>query len=426
MHDDPAGPRPEPRRPDGDPAPVVLDGVRTVDARGVSGPCSVAIVDGRIVTADVERSVHEGRSVARHDARGRYLVPGLFNLHTHMVYDGGPDPHARYLTEDVPTSTVMTLERLRSALGAGVTTIRDVGCGNGVDLAISRMQADGEVVAPRILAAGRVITMTGGHGHQFGREADGPDDCRRAAREQLKAGATTLKTMATGGMMTPGRMQRTGATQLSVEEMRAVCEVGHAAGAVVAAHVLNAQGALNAIRAGIDSIEHGHWMDAPVIEEMLANGTSYVPTILSDVRIVEHGTEAGIPDFVVEKCRRSYEGVGIALSTAISMGARILCGNDAGAPMVAMGEVVDELLLYEDHGMSRAAALATATSEPARFLGLTEVGLVEHGWVADLLLLESDPLEDLRALRTPIAVLQGGVLRNGDLGPVIDEVTTPA
>lgn len=401
--------------------PFVLHGVQVVDARGeVAAPRAVAVADGRIVIDDIEQTLVASPPAVHHDARGRFLVPGLFNLHTHMVYDGGPDPHARYLTEDVPTSTVRTLERLQEALRAGVTTIRDVGCGNGVDLSVSRMQAEGEVVAPRILAAGRVITMTGGHGHQFGREADGPDECRRAAREQLKAGATTLKTMATGGMMTPGRMQRTAATQLSVEEMRAVCEVAHAAGVVVAAHVLNAQGALNAIHAGIDSIEHGHWMDAAVIEEMLAHDTAYVPTILSDVRIVEHGTDAGIPDFVVEKCRRSYDGIGLALSQAISMGARILCGNDAGAPMVAIGEVVDELLLYEQHGMSRAGALASATSEPARFLGLPDVGLVEQGWTADLLLLDDDPLVDLRALRDPLAVLQDGQLRAGDLGLVID------
>lgn len=404
------------------PGPIVLDGVRTVDGRGVSGPRPVAIVDGRIVTEGLDQLSALGRRVVHHDARGRFLVPGLFNLHTHMAYDGSADPHARYLTEDVATSTVRTLARLQEALRGGVTTIRDVGCGNGVDLSLSRLQADGEVVAPRIFAAGKVITMTGGHGHQIGREADGPDDCRRAAREQLKAGATTLKTMATGGMMTPGRMQRTRSTQLTIEEMRAVCEVGHAAGVVVAAHVLNAQGALHAIHAGVDSIEHGHWMNESVIEEMLDHGTSYVPTILSDVRIIEHGTEAGIPDFVVEKCRLSYEGVGIALSAAIAMGARILCGNDSGAPMVAIGEVVEELLLYVDHGMSRAAALASATSDPARFLGLEDVGLVEHGWVADLLLLASDPLEDLRALRAPLAVLQDGRVRAGDLGPVFEGV----
>jgi len=402
-------------------APIVLERVRTVDARGVSAPRTVAIADGRIVLDGIERFTGQGGRALRHDGSGRYLAPGLFNLHTHMVYDGGPDPHAQYLTEDVAASTVRTLQRLQGALASGVTTIRDVGCGNGVDLTLSLLQADGEIVAPRIFAAGRVITMSGGHGHQIGREADGPDDCRRAAREQLKAGATALKVMATGGMMTPGRMQRTGATQLTVDEMRAVCEAGHAAGVVVAAHVLNAQGALNAIHAGIDSIEHGHWMDAPVIEEMLTHGTSYVPTVLSDVRIIEHGTQVGIPDFVVEKCKRSYEGIGLALSAAIEMGARILAGNDSGAPMVGMGEVAEELLLYEDHGMSREAALASATSEPARFLGLEDLGLIEHGWGADVLLLDADPLADLRALRSPLAVLQEGRVRFGDLGPLLGD-----
>ena len=161
--------------------------------------------------------------------------------------------------------------------------------------------------------------------------------------------------------------------------LKAACDTAHEAGAKVAAHCLNAEGARQAVLAGVDSVEHGHGIDEAVIELMLERGTCLVPTILSDVRIIEHGTASGIPSDVVDKCRKLFAKLERSLSAAIGAGVRIVAGNDGGAPFVRMGDIVDELRLYIDYGLDPAAVLASATQGAAQLLGLEDVGLVEVG-----------------------------------------------
>ncbi len=192
--------------------------------------------------------------------------------------------------------------------------------------------------------------MTGGHGWWMGIQADGPDAVRRAARENLRAGAGSIKLMATGGMMTGGR--QAGQPQLTVEEMAAAVDEAHKRGVPVAAHAESRIGVLNAIAAGVDSVEHGHGGDEQAIEQMLERGVALVPTILSDRRIIEHGVGAGIPDFVVEQCDALHQSLVVFLERAIQAGVTIAAGNDGGAPLVPIGDMVGELELYRQHGMS--------------------------------------------------------------------------
>ena len=334
-------------------------------------------------------------------------MPGLMNAHTHLCLDDGPDPEAVLRTESRTQTVIRSAHRLELALRAGVTTIRDVGGPDDIDIELAGLVATGEIPGPRVIASGRVVTMTGGHGWWIGRQADGPDDVRRATRENLRAGARSIKLMATGGMMTTGR--QAGQPQLTVDEMRAAVDEAHKRDVPVAAHAESLAGVLNAIAAGVDSIEHGHGGDDQVIEQMLQRGTVLVPTILSDRRIIEHGVAAGIPDFVVEQCEALHDSLVTFLEAAIRAGVRIAAGNDGGAPLVPIGDVVDELELYVQHGMTPLAALASATTVTARLFGLDEVGLVEEGHRADLLVIEGDPLVSIGALRAPAAVLLGGV-----------------
>jgi len=241
----------------------------------------------------------------------------------------------------------------------------------------------------------------------MGIQADGPDAVRRAARENLRAGAGSIKLMATGGMMTGGR--QAGQPQLTIEEMSAAVEEAHKRGVPVAAHAESRVGVLNALRAGVDSIEHGHGGDEEAIHLMLEGRVALVPTILSDRRIIEHGVAAGIPAFVVEQCDALHESLVVFLERAIAAGVRIAAGNDGGAPLVPMGDMVDELELYVLHGMSAQAALASATTVTAELFGLGDVGLIEEGHHADLLVVADDPLKSIAALRTPLLVLRGGV-----------------
>jgi imidazolonepropionase-like amidohydrolase len=253
--------------------------------------------------------------------------------------------------------------------------------------------------------------MTGGHGWWMGLEADGPDAVRAATRTNLKAGARSIKLMATGGMMTGGR--QAGQPQLTVEEMAAAVDEAHKRDVPVGAHAESRVGVRNAIIAGVDSVEHGHGGDEEVIELMLERRTFLVPTILSDRRIIEAGVEAGIPDFVVEQCDALHESLVTFLEAAIRAGVKVAAGNDGGAPLVPIADMVGELELYVRHGMTPLAALASATTQTAELFRLPDVGLVEPGYAADLLVLRDDPLASLGALRDPKVVVARGSVVSG-------------
>jgi imidazolonepropionase-like amidohydrolase len=392
--------------------PLLLQGVRVVDGRGLRDERADLLVNGDRIEAIEPNLAVDGAAVW--PLVGRTVTPGLMNAHAHVCLDPGPDPE-RILRDEVAAETaIRAAGRLRQTVAAGVTTIRDVGGAAGVDIALAGLLGRGEIPGPRMLAAGRVITMTGGHGYWFGVEADGADAVRHAVRSQIKAGATTIKVMATGGMMTPG--QAAGAPQLTVDEMAAAVDEAHKADRIVAAHAESAVGARNAVLAGVDSIEHGHGIDEDVIALMLERGTALVPTILSDRAIVEAGPGAGIPDFVVDKCRALAPSLERTLRLAIERGVPIAAGNDGGAPLVAIGDIVGELELYVAHGMTPRAALATATTATADLFRMRDLGLLEVGYAADLLIVDGDPLVDIGALRQPRAVIARGMpVRDDDL-----------
>ncbi len=394
---------------------LLLRGGRPVDARGVrDGRPDLLIRGGRIaaVGPDVD---HAGADVV--DLGGRWIVPGLMNAHSHLCLDGGPDPEAALRAENRTETVLRSAARLAAAVREGVTTIRDVGGIDGVDIELARLVETGEIPGPRVLASGRVVTMTGGHGWWMGIQADGPDAVRRAARENLRAGAGSIKLMSTGGMMTGGR--QAGQPQLTVEEMTAAVEEAHKRGVPVAAHAESRIGVLNALRAGVDSVEHGHGGDQEAIDLMLERGAALVPTILSDRRIIDHGMAAGIPDFVVEQCEALHDSLVVFLEAAIRAGVRVAAGNDGGAPLVPIGDMVSELELYVRHGMTPLQALSSATTVTAGLFGLADVGLIEPGHVADLLIVDSDPTASIGALRSPTAVIRRGAPIGGVLPPIL-------
>jgi imidazolonepropionase-like amidohydrolase len=367
----------------------------------VAERADVVIRSGRIEVV----GTGTGASGPELDLAGRTVVPGLMNAHAHISLDGSADPDVAFRSETPSQRTIRSAARLRETLGAGVTTIRDVG-GPASVLEVAAMVASGELPGPRMLAAGQVVTITGGHGHWMGIESDGPDAARRAVRQNIKGGATAIKLMATGGMMTAGR--QAGVPQLTVEEMSAAVEEAHKRGLPVGAHAESKTGVMNALRAGVDSIEHGHGGDTETIELMLRNGQFLVPTILSDRRIIEADPAAGIPVEVVEQCSALHSQLVTFLQAAIRAGVKVAAGNDGGAPLVQNGEMVPELQLYVDHGMTPLQALASATRVTAELFRLPDVGLVEPGYVADLLVVDRDPVASVSALASPRHVIQAG------------------
>ena len=370
---------------------------------------AVVVKDGRI--AEVIAGPHHTPAGAETvDLNGGMLLPGLIDCHIHITLDGSPDPMTKTITMSKADLTLMAADLAGKTVRGGVTTVRDMGSEGTIDLAIRNAVKTGLMVGPRLLASAQVICMTGGHGWQFGREADGPDQVRKAAREQLKAGADQVKLMATGGVMTPG--VEPGAAQLTEDELRAGIEEAHKTGRLTATHAQGSDGIMNAVRAGIDSIEHGFFLTDEIIELMIKKGVSLVPTLSAIHFIVKHGVEAGVPEFMVEKARRVQEPHIENMMKAKKAGVRIGMGTDAGTPFNEHGKNLRELDLMVRAGFSPTEALVASAKTAAEVIGLAEeIGTIEPGKAADLIVCQGDPTKDITLLTDPdnvTAVYQNG------------------
>ena len=275
---------------------------------------------------------------------------------------------------------------------------------------IHNAQMTGTILAPEMQTACRCICMTGGHGHSEGREADGPDDCRRAAREQLKAGANWIKVMATGGVMTKG--VEPGSPQLTEDELRAAIEEAHKAGAKTFTHAQGMEGIKNALRAGVDSIEHGFFMDDWCFDFMKAHDVFYVPTLAAPYWIKKYGTGAGIPDYMVRKVENTIEAHMDTFRRAHKAGVKIALGTDAGTPFNKYDKTAFEAVLMVRNGMTPMEAIKCGTLNAAELLRVKDShGSVTPGKKASFAVFENNPLEDIQALMDcSMTVLAGEVV----------------
>jgi imidazolonepropionase-like amidohydrolase len=388
----------------------VLRGGRVVDVTGTR-EADVAVADGEIVAVGDPDAVDEatgeidGDEVTEVDADGTVVAPGLIDAHVHVMMDGRPDVSTAVSDSDYAAS-YRAAGNLAAAAEAGVTTVRDLGSRGTLALDAGEAVAAGDNDGPRVLACGRNVIMTGGHGNWFGREADGPAEVRKAAREQLKAGADVLKCMATGGVLTEGAV--TGAPELTPEELAAFTDAAAPTDTPTAAHAHGEQGIKNAVEAGITSVEHGTFMDREAAEMMADRGTYWVPTASALRGIVDNGVEAGIPEDAVEKAEDAAGRFDDAWDHALDAGVPIAMGTDAGTPFNFFEDIPQELAYMVDYGLSPEAALEAATVNAADLLGLDDVGRVEEGYRADLVLLDADPTEDVEAWQDPEAVFAAG------------------
>jgi imidazolonepropionase-like amidohydrolase len=341
---------------------------------------------------------------------GKTILPGLIDCHVHLALDGSPDPMSKIMGMTDPIATIHMVKHGEATLRAGVTTVRDLGSKNFIDLQVRDAVNSGLVKGPRMLCAGQMICITGGHGWQMGCEADGPDAVKRAAREQIKAGVDCLKFMATGGVLTKG--SRPGVPQLDREELQAGIEEAHKVSLRTAAHSQGSEGSKNAVLAGIDSIEHGASLSEETIEEMVKRNIFLVPTFSAPVNIMAKGTEAGIPKEFVEKSKRVQDEHIRSVFRAKKAGVKIAMGTDAGTPFNRHGENPFELVHMSEFGFSAQEVIVSATSRAAELLGLEEkIGTIAPGKLADLLIVEGNPLEDIRVLTDPgriVAVFKEG------------------
>jgi imidazolonepropionase-like amidohydrolase len=347
-------------------------------------------------------------SVTRLDMPDATLLPGLIDCHVHLCLSGGPDWLAD-AAEAYATTCWHAARRARATLNAGFTTVRTLGGRDRMDPALRDAQATGLVEGPRIVATNLVVCMTGGHAAWIGRQADGPDEVRKAVREQLEAGADCIKLIATGGVMTPS--VEPGAQQLTLEELRAGVDEAHKAGRTTAAHAHGADGIRAAVLAGIDSVEHGSFMTHELMQLMKARGTFYSATLCSAAGFFD-APPGAVADWAMAKAVQVREALHQTFRDAYAAGVRLVVGTDAGTPYNLHGNNARELEEMVKLGVRPIDALRAATRNGAELVGkLSQLGTIESGKLADMVLCRGDVLADIGRLRQPgniRAVIQGG------------------
>src|SRR5437660_5825711 len=322
---------------------TILAGALLLDGSG--GPPvaarSVVVENGRIAAVVAAAAAPSGTTL-RLD--GLTLLPGLINCHVHLCFGGDADPAAVMMRESYPSTVIRAVLRARATVEAGITTVRDLGGRDYAELSVRDAIRQGLIAGPRVLCAGKGVCMTGGHGwNMIGREADGPDDVRKAVREQLKAGADVIKLIATGGVMTPG--VEPGSPQLTLEEMRAGVEEARKSGRLTAAHAQGSAGIADAVEAGITTIEHGIFLTDEIIASMKRKGVFLVPTLAAPAAISAGGLAAGIPEFMVRKSETVAAHHLASFQRATQAGVFIAAGADSGTPFNPHGSLLPELEL---------------------------------------------------------------------------------
>lgn len=357
------------------------------------------VVDGKnIVFVGPARRTPSSKKDTVFDISGKTILPGLIDAHVHLCVDGSPDPITSLLKDSIPQLTLKTANHARQTLEAGVTTVRDMGGKDYIDIAVRDGIESGILQGPRMLCSGKLVCMTGGHGWQFGREANGVDEVRAAVREQLKAGADLIKLMATGGIMTRG--VEPGSTQFTLEELIAGVEEAKKAGRKTATHAQGTEGIKNGLWAGINSIEHGFFLDDEAIELLLEMKAFVVPTLCAPYHILKAGIRKGVPAYAVEKSEKVMKSHCESVKKAHKAGVPIAMGTDAGTPFNRHGENLKEMELLVRNGFTPMEAIVATTKTAAEVLGLEKkFGTLQKEKLADLVVIDGNPLKNIALLQ---------------------------
>lgn len=398
-------------------APIMLRNGNVWDAEARSFAAGIDCLADSGRFAAVGRGLDSPAGATVVDCTGMFVLPGLIDCHVHITSSGEPTEITTGRNEPAPIRAWKAARNAERTLRAGFTTVRDLGAPEQLNIHLARAIESGLIVGPRVLAAGLGVTMTGGHGHGFiAREADGPDEVRKAVREQLRAGAGAIKLFASGGVLTPGVDPRS--PSFTEAELTAGVEEAHKAMRTAAAHAQSTQGIKNAIRAGVDSIEHGVWLDEEAIALMVQRGTYLVATLTAPGVMAEGGVEAGIEPYAVEKSNLVLADHYESFRAAVRAGVRIAMGTDQGTPLSRPGENAQEIVRLVENGLTDAAAILATTAWAADLLQI-EAGRIEPGRLADAVVFREDPLHDIRALtRTgeiALVLADGRIARRDDL-----------
>ena len=378
---------------------------------------AVILVEGeRIVAIGEAGEVEIPKDAALIDASGAWLIPGLMNMHVHLGLILPGKMKAELYNESEAALALRMAANARETLQAGVTTIRLPGDTAHADLALMRAINKGQADGPRIFSSGEALTITAGHGSKKdGKNYDGPDELVKAARTQISAGAKWIKILISGGIATQGGGLAT--ALMMPEEIHAVIDAAHRFGVKVTAHSGSPVATNVAVDAGLDCVEHGYFLDRPTFKKMKEHGTWLVPTIVVSQPATEPFFEKiGSPPWYLERRNAAGKAHWNALQTAIEEGVNIALGTDQlpHEPNDGTTATAREAQYYVEAGMTPLQALRSATIETARLLEAEdEIGSLEQGKYADIVAVDKDPAQDIKALRNILLVMKDGkVYRN--------------
>jgi imidazolonepropionase-like amidohydrolase len=395
---------------------LLFTGGQVLDGTGADATAADLVVeDGRIV--DIGPGLDGDESV---DLAGRTVLPGLFDCHTHVVVSSIDT--MRLVQTPFSYRFFQAAKNLEATLRTGITTVRDAG---GADLGVKQAVEDGLVPGPRMHISLSMLSQTGGHGdgwmpyggtiealltHHPGVPetiVDGVDEMRHKVRELVRMGADVIKVATSGGVLSP-RDKPTHA-HFRLEELEALVEEATAAGIFVMAHAQATPGIKNAIRAGIRSIDHGIYLDDEAIQMMIDRGTWLVPTLVAPRGVIDAADAgASIPEASIAKAREVVDTHSASFAKAVAAGVKVAMGTDSG--VTPHGQNLRELALMVDGGMSPMQAIVATTRSAAELMGLeSELGTLEPGKRADLVVVEGDPLEVATLRDRVTAVYQDGL-----------------
>ena len=384
----------------------------------------VEVLDGYVPPGQVSGTAN-ARVI---DLSNQFVMAGLIDSHTHILSQQEPNGREIRVTRSSQLSTLMGVEFGMRTLRAGFTTIRNVGADRNAIFALRDAINQGIVMGPRIKASGQGLTPTGGHGdgggyrddvfpHPHSGVCDGVAECRKAVRTQIKYGADHIKYVATGGVLS---QTATGTgQQFTDEEQTALVQAAHAMGRKVAAHAHGKIGLEAALRAGVDSIEHGSYLDEETADLFVATGAYLVPTLIAGHTVERIATER--PDFFIPAVRKKALEVGPVMKNALRLaherGVKIAFGTDAGVN--DHGTNAYEMVLMNEAGMPERDILISATINAADLMDLTDItGTIEVGKDADIVATAGNPLENISALMRPTFVMARGNQVDLDVPPV--------
>ena len=376
----------------------------------------VIVKDGRIDAISPSRSADIPKGIEVVDLQGHTLLPGLIDMHVHLTSGGGYHGYERLKLTD-ERRAILGVVHAKQTLMAGFTTVRNVGAGSFGDVALRDAINDGDIPGPRMLVSGPPIGITGGHcsdnnllppeyGISGEGVADGPWAARTAVRRNIKYGADLIKTCSTGGVLSKGT--KVGAPQYTVEELTALIDEAHSRGLKVASHAHGAEGIINALIAGADTIEHASFIDDEGIRLAIENDAALSMDIYVTEYILGEGASAGILEESLEKERMTGATQRSNFRKAVEAGATIVYGTDAG--VYPHGHNAKQLSRMTRFGMTPLQALQSATTVAADVMGLGyEIGKIEAGYAADFVAVKGNPIEQIELLEAPSAVIKGGV-----------------